>query len=59
MGLTLIPTAECCSVLVGADASVMESWLWNLLNIGVALVGYHAAAFTIDWKCVGRKRMQV
>lgn len=49
----------CCSVLIGPDASVMTSWLWNLLNVGVALVGYHLAAFTIDWKIWGRKRMQV
>ena len=48
-----------CSVLIGPDASVMTSWLWNLLNVGVALVGYHLAAFTIDWKVWGRKRMQV
>jgi len=37
----------------------MTNWLWNLLNVGVALVGYHAAAFSIDWKWWGRKRMQV
>jgi hypothetical protein len=48
-----------CSILVGPNASVMENWLWNLLNVGVALVGYHAAAFFIDWKWWGRKRMQV
>ena len=46
-------------MLIGPGASVMTSWLWNLLNVGVALVGYHAAAFTIDWKCWGRVRMQV
>lgn len=49
----------CCSVLTGSDTSVMESWLWNLLNVGVALVGYHAAALSIDWKWWGRVRMQV
>jgi len=38
-----------CRILVGPNASVMESWLWNLLNVSVALVGYHAAAFSIDW----------
>ncbi len=37
----------------------MTNWLWNLLNVSVALVGYHAAAFSIDWKWYGRKRMQV
>ena len=48
-----------CSILVGSNASVMTSWLWNLLNIGVSLVGYYLAAFMIDWKWYGRKRMQV
>lgn len=48
-----------CSILVGSNALVMTNWLWNLLNVGVALVGYHAAAFSIDWKWWGRKRMQV
>ena len=47
------------SILVGPNTSVMTNWLWNLLNVGVALVGYHAAAFSIDWKWWGRKRMQV
>ena len=37
----------------------MENWLWNLLNVGVSLFGYHFAAFSIDWKWWGRKRMQV
>lgn len=69
MLLTLLANAEVCvillsqhvgcSVLTGANTSVMEAWLWNLLNVGVALVGYHAAAFSIDWKWWGRVRMQV
>ncbi|KAL3138696.1 hypothetical protein ABBQ32_006450 [Trebouxia sp. C0010 RCD-2024] len=46
------------SVLTGTNSSVMEAWLWNLLNVGVALVGYHAAALSIDWKWWGRVRMQ-
>lgn len=37
----------------------MTSWLWNLLNVGISLVGYYMAAFMIDWKWYGRKRMQV
>jgi len=28
----------------------MTNWLWNLLNVGVSLFGYHFAAFSIDWK---------
>ncbi|KAL0038700.1 hypothetical protein WJX79_003808 [Trebouxia sp. C0005] len=45
-------------ILVGPNASVMTNWLWNLLNVGVSLFGYHFAAFSIDWKWYGRKRMQ-
>lgn len=37
----------------------MTIWLWNLLNVGVSLFGYHFAALSIDWKWWGRKRMQV
>lgn len=36
----------------------MGGWLWNLLNIGVSLVGYYMAAFLIDHKFYGRSRMQ-
>lgn len=45
-------------ILVGPNASVMTNWLWNLLNVGVSLFGYHFAALSIDWKWWGRKRMQ-
>eukprot|EP01117_Protostelium_nocturnum_P013604 TRINITY_DN5094_c0_g1_i1.p1 TRINITY_DN5094_c0_g1~~TRINITY_DN5094_c0_g1_i1.p1 ORF type:complete len:601 (+),score=138.66 TRINITY_DN5094_c0_g1_i1:211-1803(+) len=38
--------------------NVMTNWLYNLLNIGIAMIGYYAAAFTIDWPIIGRKRMQ-
>lgn len=37
----------------------MISWLWNLLNIGVELVGYYLASFLIDNKLYGRKWMQI
>jgi MFS family permease len=36
----------------------MGGWLWNLLNIGVSLVGYYMAAIFIDHKFYGRSRMQ-
>ena len=49
----------CCRILTGPNASVMTNWLWNLLNVGVSLFGYHFAALSIDWKWWGRKRMQV
>jgi hypothetical protein len=42
----------------GAGDNVMTGWLWNLVNIGVSLCGYYLAAFLIDHKFYGRKRMQ-
>jgi len=37
--------------------SVMVGWLWNLLNVGVSLIGYYLASFFIDNKLYGRKMM--
>ena len=36
----------------------MTGWLWNMVNIAVSLCGYYLAAFLMDNKLVGRKRMQ-
>jgi hypothetical protein len=36
----------------------MVGWLYNLINIGCSLVGYYAAAWFIDHKLYGRRRMQ-
>ncbi|KAK3709682.1 hypothetical protein LTR37_010709 [Vermiconidia calcicola] len=41
------------------NKSVMTNWLWNLVNTGVALVGYYLASFCIDNKLYGRKWMQI
>lgn len=41
----------------GADV-VFTNWMWNLVNIGVSLVGYYLAALFIDNKFYGRSRMQ-
>lgn len=38
--------------------SVMTGWLWNLVNIACALVGYYLASFLVDNKLYGRKWMQ-
>lgn len=38
--------------------SVMEGWLYNLINVGVSLCGYYLASFLIDNKLYGRKKMQ-
>jgi len=40
-----------------SSSGVMTNWLWNLVNIGVALVGYYLASFLIDNKFYGRKMM--
>lgn len=37
-------------VLTPGNESVMVSWLYNLLNVGVSLVGYYLASFLIDNK---------
>jgi hypothetical protein len=41
------------------SSGVMTNWLWNLVNIGVALCGYYLASFMIDHKLYGRKWMQI
>ena len=42
-----------------ATSNVVVGWNWNLVNIGVELVGYYLAAILIDHKFYGRKRMQI
>jgi len=39
-------------------ATVIVGWNWNLLNVGVSLVGYYMAALLIDHRFYGRRRMQ-
>ncbi|KKA24496.1 MFS phosphate transporter [Rasamsonia emersonii CBS 393.64] len=46
------------SVLLPHSTSIMPNWLYNLLNVGVSLVGYYLASFLIDNKLYGRKWMQ-
>lgn len=50
--------AQFIKSISGSD-SVMVNWLWNLVNIGVSLVGYYLASFLIDNKNYGRKWMQM
>jgi len=47
------------AVLTPGNTSVMTGWLWNLVNVGVALVGYYLASFLIDNKLYGRKWMMI
>ena len=42
-----------------ATSNVVAGWNWNLLNVGVEMFGYYLAAFLIDHKFYGRKRMQL
>jgi MFS family permease len=39
-------------------ATVVTGWNWNLLNVGVSLIGYYMAAILIDHRFYGRRRMQ-
>lgn len=50
---------EFISALNPHSKSVLVNWLWNLVNIGVSLVGYYLASFLIDNKLYGRKWMQI
>jgi len=45
------------SVLSPNNKSVIVGWLWNLLNVGVELVGYYLASFLVDNKLYGRVLM--
>jgi hypothetical protein len=36
--------------IISPGGSVMTGWLLNLINLGVSLIGYYLAAFTIDNK---------
>ncbi|EMC93447.1 hypothetical protein BAUCODRAFT_95153 [Baudoinia panamericana UAMH 10762] len=50
---------EFIAALNPGTKSVMVNWLWNLVNVGVELVGYYLASFLIDNKLYGRKWMQI
>ncbi|PKS12627.1 hypothetical protein jhhlp_000835 [Lomentospora prolificans] len=47
------------AVISNNPDSVMQSWLWNLLNITISLVGYYSATLLIDNKLYGRMKMQL
>ncbi|KAI6824698.1 putative MFS phosphate transporter [Hortaea werneckii] len=51
--------SEFIDALTPNNSSVMVSWLWNLVNVGVSLCGYYLASFLIDNKLYGRKWMQI
>ena len=46
-------------IITPNNTSVMEGWLYNLINVGVSLVGYYMASFLIDNKFYGRKWMMI
>lgn len=45
-------------VIIPTGSTVMDGWLYNLINIAVSLVGYYLAALLMDHKLYGRVRMQ-
>ncbi|KAH0543037.1 hypothetical protein FGG08_002645 [Glutinoglossum americanum] len=47
------------AVISPNDKSIMEGWLYNLINVGVSPVGYYLASFLIDNKLYGRRKMQI
>ena len=47
------------AALTPNNKSVMLGWLYNLLNVGVSLVGYYLASFLIDNKMYGRVKMMI
>ncbi|KAF7585777.1 hypothetical protein BBP40_010139 [Aspergillus hancockii] len=51
--------SEFISVISPSSHSIMPTWLWNLVNVGVSLCGYYLASFLIDNKLYGRKWMQI
>ncbi|KAG8530770.1 uncharacterized protein KY384_004127 [Bacidia gigantensis] len=51
--------SEFISVVTNNTTSIMPGWLYNLINVGVSLVGYYMASFLIDNKLYGRKWMQM
>lgn len=46
-------------IIAGVDAGVQTTWLWTLLQTGVQMFGYYGAAYIIDSRAYGRRRMQV
>ncbi|CAO1622410.1 unnamed protein product [Parajaminaea phylloscopi] len=46
------------AIINGGTVTLGETWLWNLVNIGISLVGYYMGALLIDHKLYGRKWMQ-
>lgn len=51
--------SEFIKVIIPESRSIMPGWLYNLVNVGVSLVGYYLASFLIDNKLYGRKNMQM
>ncbi|RAL11606.1 putative MFS phosphate transporter [Aspergillus homomorphus CBS 101889] len=52
-------SSEFISILSHDSKSLMPTWLWSLVNVGVSLAGYYCASFLVDNKLYGRKWMQI
>ena len=46
------------TLVTSSSNQVLTLWLYNMINVGCELVGYHLAALLIDHKAYGRKKMQ-
>jgi MFS family permease len=51
--------AQFIQTIAPHNTSVLTGWLYNLINIGVSMFGYYAAAAMVDNKLYGRRTMQV
>lgn len=47
------------NALSPGNKSILVTWLWNLVNVGVSLCGYYLASFLIDNKLYGRRWMMM
>ena len=46
------------NIITGGSSSLETTWIYNLINVIVSLVGYYLAAILMDHKQYGRKWMQ-
>lgn len=44
--------------IIDPHSTVMDIWLWNLVNIACEMAGYYMAAILVDHKFYGRRNMQ-
>ncbi len=45
--------------IMDPTAGVQTTWLWTMLQTGVQMFGYYGAAYVVDSRIYGRRRLQV